>query len=183
MLTKLRCPDGTSVELHVPPGQEKRLANTCFRPGTKPRAGNFASWKEARELFRNATVRRDLLATVQSRAPACTSVECRTMIALDDAIGWESTTPIEGIAPEALEVFQPNRKSTGLRVRADCHDILAPTTTLVTVIFSIRPHPREGLEVIVHSLYPGMDIGELDGDLTVRTGRVFFDWRHPGTPI
>jgi hypothetical protein len=57
----------------------------------------------------------------------------------------------------------------------------APLTNKLTVVFEFqlatedRPHL-----MIVHSLYPGEDIGELSGDITENEGRVFFDWDHPG---
>ena len=33
---------------------------------------------------------------------------------------------------------------------------------------------------VIHSLYPGHDVGDLEGDMTVREDRVWFNWNHPG---
>jgi hypothetical protein len=39
------------------------------------------------------------------------------------------------------------------------------------------------LVAIIHSIYPGKDIGPLSGDLTASQNIVMFDWKHPGKTI
>jgi len=34
--------------------------------------------------------------------------------------------------------------------------------------------------VVIKSIYPGNDIGDLEGNITKREGVVFFDSNHPG---
>ena len=78
------------------------------------------------------------------------------------------------VGPAAL-----SKKSQGLFV--DSTGISAPRTRDVTVIYGISEGKRgDDVVVILRSMYPGPDVGELKGDVSVREGRVFFDWNVAG---
>ena len=97
-------------------------------------------------------------------------------------VGWPGTDELTKYKPEDLEEFSPNRHSKALRVKKDRLDLLVPLTNFVTLVYELRPE-RYQTAIIVHSMYPGKDIGELHGNITEREKVVFFDWDHPGVPI
>jgi hypothetical protein len=167
-----------------------RLRNTCFRGRSVTKAVNFSRWASVEELvddcanalenhFRNV-IENDLLAR-SSEGPFPTEsfeLDCGV------SVGWASTDKRERYQSEGalLERFAPNRASTALRVRNDAtlsgfH--YAPRTTAVTFVCEVR-HEDGAWVVVIHSIYPGSDIGELKGDVTEREGVVFFGWEHPG---
>ncbi len=159
----------------------ERLAQTCFRGYEYRLAGNFYSFNSAFELFRNKNIVdglvEDAKKAIEANAPVNSfSIDCEARI------GWASTEILEKYPPEALERFNLNRKSTALRVKLDRKDLMAPWTQVVTVIYEIRPEDKI-VALVIHSAYPGEDVGELLGDVTLREGRVFFDWNHPGDSL
>jgi len=111
----------------------------------------------------------------------------RIEIAFDRPIGWSSTSNVEGgIDPTdnlTYEPFQPNARTQAHRVRTDRVDILAPATNIITLTFSVRFSIRDGWIIVIWTVYPGPDIGRLEGDMTEKTGQAFLDWNHPGEPI
>jgi len=163
---------------------KERLAKTCFRGTDKPLAGNFSIWNDIYDLFANPTVIQDFIhdadEAVREQSWGTNSVS----IKLDSPVGWAGTDDVARYRLEDLESFQPNRRSCALRVRQDRLDLKAPQTDLLTIVYELR-HEQDFKEsriiLIVHSVYPGHDIGELGGDITFREKCVFFDWSHPGS--
>jgi len=174
---KLAC--GATVKVIVPQQTEARLAGTCFRGISLKKAGNFKLWESATELFQDQTVVRLLLEELDSQwVEGELGVFSATFIH-PEQIGWESTSPISAEVADALEPFNLNRHSTGLRVRADRTDMLAPLTHGLTVIYELKDDCGGPISII-RSIYPGADVGELDGDVTNREQRYFYGWEHPG---
>ncbi len=163
----------------IPRRTEDRLRTTCFRGSTRALAGNFSCWNSARNLFQDKTVRKQLSKHIVDMWSEGIFETQSIQITCKESIGWESTVPIEIYAPEVLERFDLNRRSFGLRIKRDRTDLLAPQTQKLTLVVEFRCE-NDQPKVIVHSMYPGEDIGELDGDVTDREQRVFFDWNHPG---
>jgi hypothetical protein len=109
-------------------------------------------------------------------------------------VGWTSTAPfsVEEDASGAYEVFKPNHYSTGLRVKRDRQDILAPSTREISLTIECWK-ARDGIHARIHTLYPGPHIGPLRqrfgndpsgvADILDREGVVFFDWNHAVEPI
>ena len=95
------------------------------------------------------------------------------------SVGWESTSALSDYKEDDLERFTINRRSKGLRVKMCRTDLLAPKTCELTIVYELKIEDDK-LVAIIHSIYPGQDIGELRGNVTVREKRVFFDWNHPG---
>lgn len=177
--------DGTRVSIIAPRRTVDRLATTCFRGRRRAFAGNFREYSridhafEEREirdgLKRNATDVIFRLLNEEAPDKATFSVTIDVL----RGIGWESTERLDRLPAEALEWFEPNRKSRALRVKSDRTDILAPVTSLVTIVFELR-FEGDGPQIVVFSMYPGTDIGDLCGNVTEREGRAFFPWEHPG---
>lgn len=157
----------------------ERLATKCFRGTSLARAGNFSRWSSAEKLFSDPLVMRHFLADLDLVLAEKDFRTHSVTITHDELVGWESTDALERYASSDLEAVNLNHKSWGLRVKPTRTNVLAPQTSDLTIVYEFK---REGsvMVAIVHSIYPGCDIGELDGDVTAREGRVFFDWNHPG---
>ncbi len=178
----------TFVHIVVPKNTEQRLAPLCFRKNQSQCAGNFRTWRHPLDVFCNSWVKDQFLAELYSlfQEGAC---ELRSVtIELPEIIGWESTDLRERYPADALEEFRPGngkRERSALRVRLDRREFLAPMTRLLTTVFDFGADRNRNDEyvAVIRSLYPSEDIGPLEGDITTREGRVFFDWNHPGAPI
>ncbi len=171
-------PNETDIKLVVRDVTEKRLSGTCFCGQDVGFAGNFSRWASVRNLLGDPIVTRELLADLYER---CLTKDLGThSIEIDyhSMVGWSSTAPRGDYRAEDLEPFQPNRRSVALRVKSDT-GFLAPRTSKLTIVFEFKFECRLPVAVI-HSIYPGKDVGELSGDVTEREGVVFFDWSHPG---
>lgn len=157
-----------------------RLAGTCFRPTAEPLAGNFAHIRSVQDLLdaECGRVLADLAEDVERRFRASGRGTYRLQVQLDKHVGWASTAPIESIAPSELEEFRPNRRSRAKRVISTSAQ-RAPKTNLVTIVYQIEKEPRQ-IAALIHSVYPGPDVGELKGDVSDREGVAFFGWDHPG---
>lgn len=155
-----------------------RLKGICFRGKEKNLAGNFSAWSDQHELVMDTDFLEQFVADV-SAAAEVGDTNCRVSIQCSSLIGWSSTDDIEKYADEDLEEFSPSIRSTGLRVKKELTKFTAPNTNMVTVVYEIRYEPDQ-ITVVIHSVYPGRDIGELKGNVSLRSSCVFFDWDHPG---
>lgn len=174
-----KLPGMTPVALVVRTGTEVRLRTTCFRGKGNKLAGNFELWSSARELFSDKVILQSFLADIQEIWGMRSIDTYSVTLEYPTPVGWDSTAPLGNYAPEFLERFQPIWRWNGLRIKPTLSSILAPKTNLVTLIWECKEENGSPV-VVVHSIYPGVDVGELEGDVTLREGRVFFDWSHPG---
>jgi hypothetical protein len=173
-------PDGNAIRLIVPLGTLERLATTCFRGRMKNLAGNFKIWASASELLDDPMIAKELLAEIESmRKDGEVDGTFSITIVCDRPIGWSSTAKIASqVSPSAVEKRNLNRHASALFVK-ESTGIQAPLTDQVTFVCTAQLEDRETL-IIVRSIYPGDDVGELTGDMTARTGHVWFAWTHPG---
>jgi hypothetical protein len=160
---------------------EERLMSTCFRGRDKNLAGNFIDWDNAWSFFRQQHwAIEQLIDDVRETI----SLKSRTNSVCMEApypVGWSGTDDASKYRSDDLEEFAPNRKSVAMRVRPELTDVQAPLTDKVTIVYELRDEGKQ-IAVVVHSIYPGEDIGELVGDVTEREKVVFFDWNHQGYP-
>lgn len=181
-----------NVFLVFPEKTEARLSGTCFRGKDIECAGNFSLWSTFSDLRRDAIFRQMLEDEVVKAAQGYIDAESQETrfdesieIEHEVEVGWASTSPINDFDDEDLEPFEPNKRVTGMRVRLNS-DKLAPKTRLVTIVYSLYRHTDQmNWTAVIHSMYPGEDIGPLevqDGytDISEREGIAFFDWNHPG---
>ena len=168
------------IWIAVRPEQVKRMSNTCFRGIDHRLAGNFCRWASSEDLFAEEQMLAWFLEDIQRNLNA---LEMTHSMEIDTGttVGWSSTDDQNKYLAEELEDYQPNRKSTALRVKRET-GILAPTTTLVTIVYFMKREP-DGIVVNIGSIYPGKDIGRLKDDITKCKQCVFFDWNHPGAPF
>lgn len=170
---------GRSAAIIVRRSTEERLQTKCFRGTSLPLAGNFLRWGSAEELFRDREVMERFIAELDELWSKQEFGTHSLSIAHSMPVGWESTASLPNYTEADLEEFDLNRRSWGLRVKPTRTDLLAPKTNDFTVVFQFKPEDSKAV-AIVHSIYPGSDVGELNGDVTAREKRVFFDWSHPG---
>lgn len=156
-----------------------RLQRTCFRGVNVRCAGNFFRWPRADLLLWDARIQSHIEKTMLDCWARRRFGNASITIGHEKPIGWESTNTRSSYPRKALGPFTPNRKSHALRVMSSKY--VAPKTSLVTIVFEFKLEHEEPI-MVIRSIYPGIDIGPLAGDITHRTGRVFFDWNHPGAP-
>lgn len=119
-------------------------------------------------------------------------VKCKIYIPLEndsDFIGWKRTIPMVELSSRVeLEVFQPNARSIARRIKLDqpANDgpIYAPRTNLMTAVCVIN-RDVDGKEWVVFliDVYPGEPLGHLNGDVTKKTGLVFYHPEHLGVAV
>jgi hypothetical protein len=177
--------DGTSAKIIVRHGTVERLATTCFRGTDRARAGNFSRFARVQDVFRDKKVLDGLRKYVSESvhelldSPDFLDATFSCTVDAGHPVGWESTDRMDRYSAELLEPFNPNRRSRALRIKPDRTDIRAPVTSLVTLVFQLR-YEVDAWAIVIHSMYPGKDIGDLVGDITRREQRVFFVWEHHG---
>lgn len=159
---------------------ENRLGNTCFRGKISALAGNFLHWETIEEVCEDDYIMKPMLARVVDLLNEQKLGVHRVSINQDIDIGWESTDELSTFSADELEEFKPNSRSNAFRVINPSQlGRKAPKTNKVTVIFELKLWGNVPVITIL-SLYPGEDIGELAGNITEQTKRVFYDWNHPG---
>lgn len=179
-----------------------RLDNTCFRGSDVCCSGNFILWSSfwdfldqgdahyaptaASELLRQIELSVANMGERLMQRPDRYSQ--RLTIKLDYPIGW--TSAITGRAasdfvrshPDALEIFQINRRVRGHRVRLDRQtDLRPPLTHQVTVALELSYLAATQIwEAEIMTIYPGVDIGPLSSASGMIENVVFWDWSAPG---
>lgn len=157
-----------------------RLLGTCFRGKGVRLAGNFSRWNDVKELFEDDVIGRaiseEFYEVATEGVPGTNSLE----IDYEAPVGWSSTDDVKKYDSTLLEHFQPNRKASALRVKTSAQGVRAPVTNLVTLVYEYKLEKGKHHTFVVHSIYPGSDVGPLSGDVSGREGQVFFDWNHPG---
>ncbi|MES2994799.1 MAG: hypothetical protein V4681_02100 [Patescibacteria group bacterium] len=170
---------GIRVAIVVRRTTEERLWTKCFRGTALPLAGNFLRWCSADQLFSDCEVVEHFLTELDELWSKQEFGTSSVSIVHSMPVGWESTGALQNYANDDLEEFHLNRRSWGLRVKPGRTDLLVPKTNELTLVFELKSEGGEAVAV-VHSIYPGKDVGELDSNVTDREKRVFFDWEHPG---
>lgn len=170
--------EGWFISIVVRPETSARLQGTCFRPGDEARAGNFIHWRGAIGIFVTNSIcdefaKKVLIHSVDGPGTYSITIDCHA------PIGWSGTDDVEEYHADDLEPHKPNRNSSVLRVIRDRHHLLAPLTSLITFVYELK-WESGGPVAVIHSIYPGPDIGPLDGDLTTTRNIVMFDFNHPG---
>ncbi len=165
---------------------EQRLSGTCFRRLSDPRAGNFMKLASVKDLVENELIQEALLKSLIDASEdelgipdAGHSRTIRLCVDLGCPVGWTATDNVTRYGDDILEPFNPNLRSVALRIRPSQTLFKAPKTSLVTVVYELR-NKNGKLIVVIHTAYPGPDIGPLEGDITANMGVVFFDFNHAG---
>lgn len=185
MFKQMRMPSGTEVTVIMRQKAELRLSGRCFRGTERRLAGNFYRWESIVGALQDPEFRAKFLEALDLQFKQLEPFQdgmidtVRFELCFDEAIGWSSTDHAEYYEEFLLEPFQPNDKSSAMRVKPDLKNVPAPATQILTVVVEIKIEADHAVAVI-HTLYPGKDVGPLAGDVTKRANCVFFDWQHPG---
>ncbi len=175
------------MRLILPERHNRRLRGKCFR-GARMRAfaGAFALWGNFDELLDSeqfiAKLRDALRERLQDRRFGVHRLELK----FDQAIGWDSLVELDELDSDEIEACIEGPPHP--RQRARWHGKFMPVgvtvadlTDVMTIVVDIQPG-RDGCTwgVFVYTMYPGHDIGDLQGDMTEKTGAVFLDFMNPG---
>jgi hypothetical protein len=179
MFFERNMPSGQMARIVVPQFTIDRLYTTCFRGHELRCAGNFHRWRTVDSLLKDDGILTRLLEEIEDVATEPSADSESVTIEHTAFVGWESTISRDSCLEADLEEFSPNQYATAMRVIPSRTQYLAPQTKDVTVIFKF--HLECGIPtIVIKSIYPGTDIGEIDGNVTDREGRVFLDWSQPG---
>lgn len=170
---------GVRASIVVRESTEERLLGRCFRGTDLRLAGNFSVWNSVFWFWKDNLVLGQFLKEMEDLWSTKDFDTHSVNVIHKVFVGWESTSSIERYKADDLEPFKLNRRAQGLRVKTDRTDLLAPRTKEITIVFEFKSENDQPV-AIIHSIYPGRDIGDLEGDVTEREGRVFFDWNHSG---
>ncbi len=169
--------DGRPVIIIMSRNNEQRLMTTCFRGRGRRLAGNFFDWGSASELFNDNRVSSLIVGEVENAIHNRTYNLLATLD-MKQFVGWSSTDDLGRYDPRDLSPFKINGRATGLMVG----DLFtAPRTNHLAVSLSIKfnYNPHE-VVVIIHTVYPGRNIGRLIDDVSRRERVVFFPWDRVG---
>lgn len=163
------------IAIFVPHRQVDRMLGLHFRRHESC-AGNFDTWQHPKDVIR--AIREDLQAEVMIAVEEGDTKTRSIEIEYPSYVGWASVIENDPAFSDSLQDFQPNKRSTAKRLID--RTILAPLTKTVTIVYRVV-NGHNGLPAMqIFSMYPGPDIGALEGDITEREGVVFMDWSHPG---
>lgn len=173
--------NGVRIAILMPTTTKDRLKSTCFRGKEKQVAGNFCAWGSFAEMLTdNAFVQPclDVLDDLYEGQRFGRSYSFSIDYPLP--VGWSSTIRLTpDLAARGLVRRYLNTRSTAFFPTDPT--IRASLTHTVTVKCELKlESPMCGVAV-VHSIYPGLDMGSLIGDMTEQTGFVWLDWATPGS--
>lgn len=164
------------MKIIVPNNQKPRLRNTHFRRPRLPQAGNFVpgiGWPNLVEMFREKLDHQINLAIAADELTFSITLDAKELI------GWCGTVCEQQIPREDTETFTLNKRATCRMIKRNT-DHEAPLTTEVTFIIRI---PKGNRVALLESLYPGQDVGKLEGDVSSREKVVFFGFTHKGEAL
>jgi len=172
--------NGGRVEIILPLRQAQRLVGTCFRGPRCRQAGNFFKWRDFSAFIHDPTTQ-GLLKPELERLVREAYIQSKHRIELgfDEYVGWDSVAHVDDLKSEDIalgKVQRLNRRATALFLPDGL--ILAPQTKFVTMVLS-QEHIGHW-RFIIWTMYPGLDVGDLLGDMTELYGFVWLPWSNPG---
>ncbi len=177
----LRIPGFADTTVYCRDTVELCLRNTCFRPGGEPLAGNFLLWRNFNEVFADGDFVQRFCAELPSITNAIIGSRERQRyfsVTHSRQVGWSSTAPLTLFEVDDLEPFGLNRSCTGLRVKQGTHHLAMLTYAVTFSCDFMRIGGGWSLEIF--TVYPGISVGPLRGEISQRTGQAFFSFTHPG---
>ena len=161
----------------VPHHQRSRLDTQHFRGVDQKYAGNFAAWNTFLEFLNDPETQKLLGEEVSI---ICEdeggSGDYRINLKYSRNVGWESTLEVGDL--KAGDDAHAHQRMIGKNACAKFFEqgyIDAPATKWVTLSVTLNNG-----KIFVQTIYPGVDIGRLNGDLTTKKGLYFFDFNNPG---
>jgi len=174
--------NGEKVQIFLSRIQAERLTGTCFRGKERQLAGNFFRWPHFAAFLKDPEVQErldeKLIALLNEPIEGR---EHRIELEFDDVVGWDSVLERSELSKEVLDRCRPrsfNQDACALFVPDGW--IPAPKTSVVTVVMRSYLHSDGHWKFVIYTIYPGEDVGRLQGDMTERHGLVWLSWRNPG---
>ena len=159
----------------------RMISGTSFRGREEHFAGNFHQWETLVEVLADESLKNGFIKRIDELIKSIAFGSHSMTFTCPSNVGWESTDDLSLFNADELEEFKPNRQSNALRlINPGLRGRKAPETKDVTIGFTLK-RKHDELKVCIDSLQPGTDVGDLVGDITKKTRRVFYDWEHPGT--
>lgn len=161
-----------------------RLNETCFRgsehlPQERPKlAGNFRACSSFYHFLHQPLLREAFDEGLRQIMRAKLSNKFyRMTLKLSHPVGWESTLPLNELGQTELSQCQEQRLHPGATALFIPDNLIkAPLTNLITIAGRLNYHVRKELWVFdINTLYPGVDVGVLRGNMTDKTNRI---WLH-----
>ena len=179
-------PNGKPLRIVVCDPVEDRLKGTCFRGVNVPLAGTFRFWNTASWMLSDVDIMNGLLCNITANIGECPIGVRRCTFEDAEYIGWASTDSLKKYRAEQLEERslskdnRPNPKAWAMFVKDQ--SVLAPLTRMITFGYNLQIEGNDHVAYIL-TVYPGEDVGNLMGNMTLIKGVVFFSWDHPGAPV
>lgn len=180
-------PNGPPCAIVVRQHQIDRMQDKCFRLNGEAAAGNFSQWQTPEQVFEHDGLKALFLEEVAEHIREfggrrhIEQTGSFTLSVPGEFIGWSSTAPRSDYAAADLKEGDLNRRATALFVREDRQDLKAPRTNAVTFVYELKYElVYGGWIIVVQSMYPGSDVGELKGNVSEREGIAFLGFSHPG---
>lgn len=169
---------GRKCQVHLRVPTAERLQGTCLRGKGRPLAGNCSLWDRPYELLR--ALGPHLVAHVDEEWESTRGGTHRHTITFPHAVGWSSTEDLDRFDADDLVPFKLSEHARGLRL-PDHAAVQAPLTSELTVVYKLKK--KRLPQVVIHTVYPGPDVGPLQGDVSRRMLVAFFDWDHTGEQL
>ncbi len=175
------------INVVVPALVEERMLGKAFRSSIEECAGEFFLAGNPESLLQHRSIASKFVMAIHTATnPDRELQDVAISLNADRNIGWESTDEKERYADEMLELWPIGRNATALRVQPTFRYLKSPRTNVLTVAATVyAPRTLHNTHrwlrrVVIRTMYPGIPVGRLKGDMTEKTGRVWFDWSHPG---
>lgn len=195
-------PDGTPCGFFMNAVAQDEHRETSFRGRELPLAGNFAFWTSIFDVLSDREVRTaildDVVLLVASHQDRLTrKMSRRLQITLTRHIGWSRgvyriddhahqawwSPDDDAHDPDLVRHCQLGKWSTGWQVNLDRLDVRAPLTKALTLVYSVHWEEHNGWVIKIYKIFPGEDTGKMKGDMSRKSGMVFFHRDHPGQPL
>lgn len=188
MVWILRTEGLPNMHVVIPNHCRQTMMDRHFRGRGNRRAGNFSRWESPNVVLRDRrfgelfhAICHDIKTELERHPPKYSSdYDQRFCVPYPGIVGWSGTVPRSYVNGAELERFDINKHASGLKVMDS--EPLAPVTRLVSCTTRFRFHEAEphNRVLMLYSLSPGPNVGELQGNVSEREGIVFFDFLHRG---
>jgi hypothetical protein len=173
--------NGRTIALIMRKPAVLRLSTTCFRGRDKRLAGNLKLYDNFSQVMDDQLVVEGVFAELDKLfEDEMFNATYSFTVKHTEPVGWSSTIMAKQLPGVKTEKQKLNKRSRASFVADPA--IMAPLTHSITFICELKYHTKTDLRgaVMVHSLYPGPDVGDLRGDMTRETGMLWFPWTTPG---
>lgn len=177
---KITLSDGQDVFLQIPENTYERIKGTCFRGKQCSQAGNSCRWHRIVDFKEDPVVHELLgISFLDLVKNGAVSTSHRIVLEFQDAVGWDSVLSYAEVPEEYRDKLvrkELNKRSHALFLPDNL--VKAPLTSFLTLV--VRMYHDRHWRFVLHTIYPGNDVGELRGDMTKKHNYVWLNWSNPG---